>query len=114
MAVPLVVAVFIALGIGLLIGIEREWSDPENLFAGSRTLPLIAGFGALVQAFFPALLPLALVFVAGLVVVAYVAKVVTTGDIGMTTAVATMLTFVYGAMATRSIRDCDSPSSSER
>lgn len=102
MAIPLVVAVFIALGIGLLIGIEREWSDPENLFAGSRTLPLIAGFGALVQAFFPNLLPLALVFVAGLVVVAYVAKVVTTGDIGMTTAVATMLTFVYGAMATHS------------
>ena len=102
MAVPLVVAVFIALGIGLLIGIEREWSDPENLFAGSRTLPLIAGFGALVQAFFPNLLPLALVFVAGLVVVAYVAKVFTTGDIGMTTAVATMLTFVYGAMATHS------------
>ncbi|GKZ15602.1 MgtC/SapB family protein [Haladaptatus sp. T7] len=102
MAVPLVVAVFIALGIGVLIGIEREWSDPGNLFAGSRTLPLIAGFGALVQAFFPSLLPIAVVFVAGLVVVAYVAKVMTTGDIGMTTAVATMLTFVYGAMATHS------------
>jgi uncharacterized membrane protein (DUF4010 family) len=102
MAVPLVVAVFIALGIGLLIGIEREWSDPGNLFAGSRTLPLIAGFGALVQAFYPRLLPVAVVFVGGLVVVAYVAKVVTTGDIGMTTAVATMLTFVYGAMATHS------------
>lgn len=102
MALPLVVAVFIALGIGVLIGIEREWSDPGNLFAGSRTLPLIAGFGALVQAFFPSLLPIAVVFIGGLVVVAYVAKVMTTGDIGMTTAIATMLTFVYGAMATHS------------
>ena len=102
MAVPLVVAVFIALGIGLLIGIEREWSDPGTLFAGSRTLPLIAGFGALVQAFFPNLLPIAVVLVGGLVVVAYVSKVATTGDIGMTTAIATMLTFVYGAMATHS------------
>ncbi|MCO8246552.1 MULTISPECIES: MgtC/SapB family protein [unclassified Haladaptatus] len=102
MAVPLVVAVFIALGIGLLIGIEREWSDPGTPFAGSRTLPLIAGFGALVQAFFPNLLPIAVVLVGGLVVVAYVSKVATTGDIGMTTAVATMLTFVYGAMATHS------------
>ncbi len=102
MAVPLVVAVFIALGIGLLIGIEREWSDPGTPFAGSRTLPLVAGFGALVQAFFPNLLPIAIVLVGGLVVVAYVGKVVTTGDIGMTTAVATMLTFVYGAMATHS------------
>ncbi|WP_223302111.1 MgtC/SapB family protein [Haladaptatus sp. R4] len=101
MAVPLVVAIFIALGIGLLIGIEREWSDPGTPFAGSRTLPLIAGFGALVQAFFPDLLPIAVVLVGGLVVVAYV-RVATTGDIGMTTAVATMLTFVYGAMATHS------------
>ena len=95
-------SLLVALGIGALIGLEREQSTTGTVFAGSRTLPLIALFGALEQAFFPDLLSVSLVLLVILVIVAYVAKIVTEGDIGMTTVIATILTFVYGAMTTHS------------
>jgi len=97
----LAVRLLVALGIGGLLGIERERSEPDT-FAGSRTLPLVALLGALVQEFMPdLLLPVFVAFLL-LVTVAYGAKAFVAGDIGMTTAVATALTFVYGAMATHS------------
>lgn len=95
------VEIFVALGIGALVGIERERSEPDT-FAGSRTLPLVALFGALVQAFFPDVLPFAFALLVVLVTVAYAGKAFIHGDIGLTTGVATVLTFLYGAMATHS------------
>ena len=101
MDVAPVVSLFVALGIGALIGLEREQSESAS-FAGVRTFPLVALFGALTQQFYPSLLPVALGAVFVLVAIAYVGKVALEGDVGMTTAVATLLTFVYGAMATHS------------
>ena len=92
------VALFVALGVGALIGLERQQSESAGSFAGVRTFPLIALLGALTQLFFPSLLPLVLGMVLVLVVVAYVGKILLEGDVGMTTAVAAVLTFVYGAM----------------
>ncbi len=92
------VALFVALGVGALIGLERQQSESAGSFAGVRTFPLIALLGALTQLFFPSLLPLVLGVVLVLVVVAYVGKILLEGDVGMTTAVAAVLTFVYGAM----------------
>jgi uncharacterized membrane protein (DUF4010 family) len=93
---------FVALGIGALVGLEREKSESAGFFAGSRTLPLVALFGALLNEYFVDLLVPGLVALALIVAVAYAGKVATEGDVGTTTAVATLLTFVYGAMATRS------------
>ena len=93
---------FVALGIGALIGIEREKSDSAGFFAGSRTLPLVALFGALVKEFFPELLVPGFVALGLVVVVAYAGKVFAHEDIGATTAVTMLLTFVYGAMAMHS------------
>ncbi|MEF8776775.1 MAG: MgtC/SapB family protein [Haloarculaceae archaeon] len=98
----LVVSVFTALGIGALIGLERERAVSGGRFAGSRTLPLIAMLGALVQLFYPQLLLVAAALVGVLVVLAYVYKVEVEGDLGLTSAIATVLVFVYGAMTTHS------------
>ncbi|MDY7082017.1 MAG: DUF4010 domain-containing protein, partial [Halobacteria archaeon] len=98
------VKVAVAVGVGALIGIEREQSESAGGFAGSRTFVLIAVYGGLVQEFFPELLPVALLTLTIPVTVAYVSKIVIEDDAGMTTAVVTLLTFVYGAMATHSER----------
>ncbi|WP_181691226.1 MgtC/SapB family protein [Natronomonas sp. LN261] len=106
-AVSLSVSVFriaIAFGIGALIGLEREQSDSAGLFAGSRTFPLFALYGALVQAFFPAMLPIALISVTIPLTVAYAGRIRAEGDIGLTTLVTALLTVVLGALATHSER----------
>jgi len=94
----------LAVGLGALIGLEREQSQSGGSFAGSRTFPLIALYGALVQAFFPAVLPVAVGALGLPLTVAYVAKIRYEGDIGLTTLVAALLTVVLGAMAMHSDR----------
>ncbi|WP_265108076.1 MgtC/SapB family protein [Halosolutus halophilus] len=100
----LVSRIAVAFGIGALIGLERERSESGGTFAGSRTFPLFAIFGALVQAFFPDLLPVALIALALPLTVAYGGKIMTEGDLGLTTLTAALLTVVLGALATHSHR----------
>jgi uncharacterized membrane protein (DUF4010 family) len=95
-------AILVALGIGTLIGLERQQSESAGSFAGIRTFSLIALLSALTQLFFPSLMPIVLGMFLLLLVVAYVSKIVLEGDVGMTTAIAAILTFVYGAMAVHS------------
>jgi uncharacterized membrane protein (DUF4010 family) len=92
----------VAFGIGALIGLERERSDSAGLFAGSRTFPLFGLFGALVQAFFPTMLPVALVSIAIPLSVAYAGKIWKMGSFGLTTATAALLTVVLGALTVHS------------
>ena len=91
---------FVALGVGALVGLEREKSESAGFFAGSRTFPLVALLGALLNAYFPGLLLVGFVALAAVVAVAYAGKVAVEGDVGATTAVTALLVFVYGAMAT--------------
>ncbi|MFB6159855.1 MAG: MgtC/SapB family protein [Haloferacaceae archaeon] len=91
-------------GLGALVGLEREQSESGGTFAGSRTFPLVALYGALVQAFFPAVLPVAFGMLVVPLTVAYVGKVWYEGDIGLTTVVAALLTALLGAMALHSDR----------
>lgn len=100
----LFVRVAIAFGIGGLLGLEREQSESGGSVAGSRTFPLFALLGALVQAFFPTAVPVVVVAVAVPLTAAYVAKVWTEGDVGLTTLTAALLTVVLGAMTTHSER----------
>ncbi|TMT77642.1 MgtC/SapB family protein [Haloterrigena sp. H1] len=107
LAAPLQVLVFrvaIAFGIGALIGLEREQSESGGTFAGSRTFPLFALYGALVQAFFPGLLPIAVGTLVIPLTVAYLGKIWFEGDIGLTTVMAALLTVVLGALTTHSER----------
>ena len=91
----------LALGIGLLIGVERErrkGQGPTRQFAGVRSFTLVALLGAgtelLGQVWLTAL---AGVLVAALVVVAYWRD--RSADPGVTTEIALFLTFVLGLLA---------------
>lgn len=94
----------VALGIGAIIGMEREQSESAGIFAGSRTFPLFALYGALVYTFFPDVFPFALLAIAAPLTVAYAGKVYLTADLGLTTLAAGLLTVVLGAMAAHSDR----------
>ncbi|MGM0606553.1 MAG: MgtC/SapB family protein [Halobacteriota archaeon] len=101
---PLLFRLFVAFGIGALIGLEREQAESGGTFAGSRTFPLFALVGAIAQAFFPELLPVIVLAIALPLTVAYAGKIVTEGDLGLTTLSAAILTVLLGALTVSSER----------
>jgi uncharacterized membrane protein (DUF4010 family) len=94
-----------ALGLGLLLGFERERAkvrQEEERFAGARTFGLISLLGAMGAHFqihlnVPWMLPLAFASVAAITLASYV---ITSqrGDVGATTEVSALVTFVVGAL----------------
>jgi uncharacterized membrane protein (DUF4010 family) len=96
----------VALAVGLLVGLQRQYAkqnDATDLFAGARTFGLIGllgGASTLMSIRFDSVVPLAAGFVAVTTVVAigYVAGV-RSGSMGLTTEMATLVTFVAGALA---------------
>jgi len=105
-SVPLVLErLLVALMIGILIGLDRERAEvrkARQIFAGVRTFPLVALAGAipvlLVDRVGPLLLAVSLMAIAAIAVVSYV-RSSATGDIGATTEVAAIATFLLGALA---------------
>lgn len=97
-----VLSLAVAFGIGAIIGMEREQSGSAGSYAGSRTFPLIALYGAAVARYFPDAVPMALLTVALPLTVAYAGKILLEQDLGLTTLVAGLLTVVLGAMAAQS------------
>ena len=100
--VEVLLHLFVGVGLGALIGLEREQSESGGTFAGSRTFPLFALYGALVAAFFPTILSVALGVLVVPLTVAYAGKIWYTQDIGLTTLMAALLTAVLGATAMHS------------
>lgn len=104
---PLVAAaksVSVALLVGLLIGLDRERSEKRDVLrrlGGVRTFPLIALMGAMGSLLYTAMgiWPLVLAFVAvtAVVVVAYARN--SLHDVGATTEMAALVTFVLGVFA---------------
>ena len=98
----------VALAIGLLIGTERGWEERHAeegaRVAGLRTYGLIGlagGASALLAGHLGALvLGLALVALGALVTSVYVVSLRREQDAGITSFVAMLLTFLYGALAT--------------
>jgi uncharacterized membrane protein (DUF4010 family) len=92
-----------ALGLGLLLGLERERKrDAELLFGGVRTFALIALLGA-VGAFMERemnqgwLILAAFIALSALVIVSY-ATTAARGSLGITTEVTALLAFIVGAL----------------
>jgi uncharacterized membrane protein (DUF4010 family) len=92
-----------ALGLGLLLGLERERKrDAELLFGGIRTFALISLLGA-VGAFMERelnqgwLILAAFVALSALVIVSY-ATTAARGELGITTEVSALLAFIVGAL----------------
>jgi uncharacterized membrane protein (DUF4010 family) len=95
----------VALLVGVLIGLDRERAEvrkARQIFAGVRTFPLVALCGAvpvlMVEQMGPLLAAVSLVAIAAIAVVSYV-RSSAGGDIGATTEVAAIATFLLGALA---------------
>lgn len=95
----------VALLIGLLIGLDRERAEMRKAreeYAGVRTFPLIALAGCLPVLLWEVTGPLLLAFsfaaIAAITAIAYY-RLSESGDVGATTEVAAVATFLLGAMA---------------
>lgn len=107
MALPLETSerLLVALLVGFLIGLDRERAEArkrQRLFAGIRTFPLIALAGAvpmlLIDIAGAALVVASFVAVAAIALVSYL-RGSAAGDIGATTEMAALATFLLGALA---------------
>ncbi len=102
MHVELILKFFIALAIGALIGTERERKQFKQVeFAGIRTFTFIALFGiisAYISQFYSNFLILAFFGLIVLVGLSYYVSTRDGGDIGITTEVVALLTFILGAL----------------
>ena len=99
----LVTGLLVALGIGILIGLEREFSrKEEKLFAGIRTYPLITLWGflsALLSAVYsPALFAVSLGGLLAFVSISYFLTA-RDGEIGTTSEISVVLAFLLGGLA---------------
>ena len=99
---PVFVQLGIALGLGLLVGLQRTWSDHEE--AGIRTFPLITALGfvssLLAQSFGGWVLGAGVLAVAAFFVAANIAflRRSENADLGVTTEVAALVMFGVGAI----------------
>jgi len=97
----------VALAIGFIVGAERGWETrevpPGGRTAGMRTFALIGVLGGaaglLSERFGVAVLATGFLGVVALGLASYAALVRTTGDLGMTTVVALVLTYALAALA---------------
>jgi uncharacterized membrane protein (DUF4010 family) len=95
----------VALLVGVLIGLDRERAEvrkARQIFAGVRTFPLVALCGAvpvlLAAQLGPLLAAVSLAAIAAIAVVSYL-RASANGDMGATTEVAAVATFLLGALA---------------
>jgi uncharacterized membrane protein (DUF4010 family) len=102
---PSLEGLLVALSVGFLIGLDRERAEVRkgrDVFAGVRTFPLIALAGAVPMVLLPlagpALLVASFAAVAAVAVVAYL-RSSSAGEIGATTEMAAIATFLLGALA---------------
>jgi len=91
----------IALGLGLMIGVERE-REARDAFAGIRTFPLIAlmgcAAGLLNDHFYFGSFPITFAVVTAFVLASYIFTG-SAGEPGITTEIASLLAFLYGALS---------------
>lgn len=101
---PDIIAMLVALGAGLLIGIERErrkGEGPTRAAAGVRTFVLVSLCGALAALLqSPLLLGIGAAIVGALAVASYARS--RDGDPGLTTEIALLVTYLLGALAVHS------------
>jgi len=86
----------VSLGIGLLVGIEREWSNKD---LGARTFALTALLGTLAVLFAPSITAISFVGVLIIVGIANVRSLLVDRTLEATTSAALLVTFVLGALA---------------
>lgn len=98
---------FVALGVGLLIGIERGWTsradDEGKRVAGIRTFSLVGLLGGIwaqmTQLVPPWMLGIVFLGLVALIIAGYLSQKQTSPDVGLTTEIAILITFSLGAWA---------------
>jgi uncharacterized membrane protein (DUF4010 family) len=105
MELDLLKKIGLAMALGMLVGIEREFSqrrEGEPLFAGNRTFALLALLGAisgyLALKTSPLILLGGFMVVGALIVISYFLSVRAGGHLGTTTEVSALLAFCLGAI----------------
>lgn len=102
MDISIILKFLISFAIGALIGTERERKQSKiKEFAGIRTFMLIAVFGtasAFLSTFYPNFIIIAFLGLVAMVGLSYMATTRENGDIGITTEVTAILTFILGAL----------------
>ncbi len=102
MHIELILKFLISFAIGALIGTERERKQSKiKEFAGIRTFMLIAVFGtssAFLSTFYPNFIIIAFLGLSAMVGLSYITSMKEDGDIGITTEVVALLTFILGAL----------------
>lgn len=95
----------LALGLGFLIGLQREmhtiYSHKIEDFGGARTFSMIALFGYLsswLTTYSPYFFLIASIIMGLLLIAAYVINSISTPEKGLTTEIAALATFIIGAM----------------
>jgi uncharacterized membrane protein (DUF4010 family) len=86
----------VSLGIGLLVGIEREWSNKD---LGARTFALTALLGTIAALFAPSMAIISLVGVFLIVIFANARSLLADRSLETTTSAALLVIFVLGALA---------------
>ena len=94
--VDVAVRILVAVGAGLLVGLERQWAHKE---LGSRTFTLVSLLGALAALISPDFVIAAFAGVITLVAIVGARNVVLRNATEFTTAAALMVTFVLGVLA---------------
>lgn len=85
----------VSLGIGLLVGIEREWSNKD---LGARTFALIALLGTIAALFAPMMALISIVGVFLIVILANARSLLVDRSLEATTSAALLVVFVLGAL----------------
>ncbi len=85
-----------AVGCGLLVGLEREWSHKE---LGSRTFPIVSLLGALAALISTGFVVAGFAGIVALIVVLGVRNIMLRGGAETTTAAALMVTYALGVLA---------------
>jgi len=86
----------VSLGIGLLVGIEREWSNKD---LGARTFALTALLGTIAALFEPSIAGVSMIGVFLIVIFANVRSLLVDRSLEATTSAALLVIYVLGAMA---------------
>jgi uncharacterized membrane protein (DUF4010 family) len=90
------IRVLVAVGCGLLVGLEREWAHKE---LGSRTFPIVSLFGALAALISPQFEVAGFVGIVALIAVVAVRNLLSSAAPETTTAAALLATFALGVLA---------------
>ena len=94
--IDVAIRILVAVGCGLLVGLERQWAHKE---LGSRTFPIVSLLGALAALIYPGFVVAGFAGIIVLIALAGARNLVLRNGAETTTAVALMVTFALGVLA---------------